>query len=752
MSSSVKILSADDQPIQMSLEEEKQHMIRLYRSMLSYARDRLSSQDIKDVKRAFVLASEAHEGMRRRSGEPYMYHPLEVARICAREIHLTSATTLISCLLHDVVEDTDLTLEDLAKRFEPAVINIIGGLTKISTVFEQGTSEQAENFRKVLLTLSSDVRVILIKLADRLHNMRTLHSLPRRKRIRIASETMYLYAPLAHRMGLHVMKSELEDLCLKYTEPDGFRYIAHKLKQTKVQRDRFIKKFIQPIKKALSFCEINYPVVINGRTKSIYSIWSKMKKQRIPFKDIYDLFALRIVIDVPEDREKELCWQIYSLVTDIYKPNPDRLRDWISTPKSNGYESLHTTVMSGSGQWVEVQIRSCRMDEIAERGYAAHWRYKEQTTDSQNRESMLDHWLLKVRGMLENKIQTDAVDFVQDFRSSLQTREVYAFTPKGRLCILSEGATVLDFAFEVHTEIGKTCIGGKVNHQLQPLNYKLKNGDQIEILSSSQQRPQEAWLKFLATSKARNAVRQSLEEERRELVERGKHQVREHLFPITKGENEEKDMKKLNNNLDKLVQYFQLSSEKDLYHQVGEGKLPLSKLAKIYEQLIQATNSNKKTPEEMGNSKKAMILGLDSTHKHGEPQLAPCCHPLPGDEVFGVKTYEGVKIHRNSCKNAPELLSQHGDQIVWVEWNQDLENRSMAVISLRGFDRRGMTRDIMQVISVESEINAQSVYLNVNNSIFEGEVKLYINGTERLNRLLDRLSEVKGVVSVVRSD
>ena len=733
--------------------EERQELLKLYRQVLSKAQSSLSEKDIKDIKSAFVLASEAHEGMRRHSGEPYMYHPLRVALICVEEIGLTHATTIISCFLHDTVEDTELSLGEVEKRFGPKVAEITDGLTKISTLFEKGKSEQAENFRKVLLTLSKDIRVILIKMADRLHNMRTLQSLPRHKQIRIASETLYLYAPLAHRMGLYAIKSELEDLYLKHTEPETFRHIAKKVQQSKAEREKFVRNFIAPVRRMIS--EHGIKADIKGRTKSIYSIWRKMQVQKIPFEDIYDLFAIRIIVDTDEAHEKEVCWQIYSVITDFYNPNPDRLKDWISTPKANGYESLHTTVMSDQGQWVEIQIRSQRMDQIAERGYAAHWRYKEtRGTQKKRRESMLDQWLLRVRDFLDRRGQGSAVDFVRDFRSDLHTGEVYAFTPKGELKVLNQGATLLDFAFEIHSDIGRTCMGGKVNQRIESLDYVLKNGDQIEILTSPRQKPKEKWLRFAVTSKARGSIKQYLQDDRKGLIKKGEQLLKSKLAKDkTSKTQSSKEV------FDNMANYFHLSNQSELFYQVGKGLVSITRLGKILPKIASKAARKNISPGSLSEEKKhtkaspsSIVVG-ETYEGDIKYKLAPCCSPISGDEVFGyVTSQEGIKIHRTSCHNAPELLSQHGDKIVRAQWSENLRIQSIATLSLRGFDRRGMTRDIMQIVSEELEINAQSIYLNARDSVFEGEIKLYIDNTQRLNKLIGKLKDVKSMVNVVRLD
>ncbi|MFO7977829.1 MAG: RelA/SpoT family protein, partial [Bacteroidales bacterium] len=499
---------------ELAFEQERKEIIKQYRGLLGVCRPNISKEDRQRIRKAFNFATEAHKEHRRKSGEPYIFHPIAVGRIVVEEIGL-GATSVICSLLHDVVEDTDYTLADISEHFGEEVAKIIDGLTKISDIFDQTTSVQAENFRKMLLTLSDDVRVILIKLADRLHNMRTLESLPPKKQLKIANETLYLFAPLAHRLGFHAIKSELEDLALKYTEPEIYNTIARKLVDTEEERNRFISSFNQPIRRALNAEGFNFSIL--ARTKSISSIWEKMQKKEIPFEEVYDIFAIRIVIDTPEQREKADSWKVYSIVTDIYRPNPDRLRDWISTPKANGYESLHTTVMSRQGKWVEVQIRTRRMDEIAEKGYAAHWKYKE----SRIGESGIDKWLRRIREILKTA-ETDALDFIDDFKLNLFSDEIIVFTPKGELRTLPVGSTALDFAYSIHTQVGNNCLGAKVSHKLVPLSQVLKSGDQVEIITSAKQHPKPDWLNYVTTARAKGKIKTSLKEARKKQAEEGK--------------------------------------------------------------------------------------------------------------------------------------------------------------------------------------------------------------------------------------
>src|ERR1700712_1288462 len=498
----------------LSEEEEKKEILRQYRALLRVLKVKLKPGDKMMLRRAFEIAAEAHKTMRRKSGEPYILHPLAVAKICAEEIGLGIRST-ICALLHDTVEDTDVTLEDIQREFGAEIAKIVDGLTKISSVMDQNTSQQAENFKKILLTLTDDPRVILIKLADRLHNMRTMDSMKREKQLKISSETVYVYAPLAHRMGLYNIKTEMEDLAMKYMEPDTYKYIAQKLNDTKRERTKYINDFIRPIKEKLD--KADFDLDIYGRPKSIHSIWTKMKKKGVSFEEVYDLFAIRILVNSPLEKEKEDCWKVYSIITDAYNPSPERLRDWLSNPKSNGYEALHTTVMGPQGKWVEVQIRTMRMNEIAEKGLAAHWKYKEGTAD----ESRFDKWFQQIREVISNQ-ETDSVDFLQDFKTSFLAEEIYVYTPKGDVKMLPIGSSALDFAFSIHSAIGTKCIGAKLNHKLVPISYKLRSGDQIEIITSNKQKPSEDWLNMVVTAKARNKIKDALREEKRRIAEEGK--------------------------------------------------------------------------------------------------------------------------------------------------------------------------------------------------------------------------------------
>lgn len=730
----------------MDLEEERKVILREYRKLLRKAKPFLKDGDAKLIKKAFNTSMEAHEGMRRKSGEPYILHPLAVALIAVEEIGL-GTTSIIAALLHDVVEDTEVELEDIEKDFGKKVARIIDGLTKISGVFEYGTSQQAENFRKMLLTLSEDVRVILIKLADRLHNMRTLESMPRNKQLKIASETIYIYAPLAHRLGLYAIKSELEDLYLKFTDSQIYREIADNINTTKSARNKFIRNFIKPIESELD--KLPWRYMIKGRPKSIYSIWNKMKKQGIPFEEVYDLFAIRVIVDAPLDKEKAACWQVYSIVTDFYKPNPDRLRDWISTPKANGYESLHTTVMSDKGQWVEVQIRTTRMDEIAEKGYAAHWKYKDNYANLQ--ESRLEQWITRVREMIEQN-DTSAIEFVDDFRSNLFNDEVFVFTPKGDLKTLPNGATALDFAFDIHTEVGAHCLGAKVNQKLVPLNNVLKNGDQVEILTSNKQKPNEDWLRFVVSSKAKSKIKDVLKEEKKAAASEGKEIVLRKLKQMKLQPKDEI--------INKVRAYFNEKTPLDFYYKVGKGVIDPKEIKRFREDVaitkkkpIDKADDAKSFERELKKVKGEDMLLIGEDMDVVDYKIAKCCNPIPGDEVFGFVTVnEGIKIHRTTCPNAPELLSNHGNRVVKAKWTSQHEIAFLAGLQIIGTDRVGLISDVSGVISSELKVNMQSISVDTKDGIFEGKIRLYVQDTKHLDKLIKKLEKVRGVVKVTRYD
>jgi guanosine-3',5'-bis(diphosphate) 3'-pyrophosphohydrolase len=738
----------------IDLEAEKKEILKRYGALLRSLGEKIDKQEKLLIRKAFNLALDAHKDMRRKSGEPYIYHPIAVAQIVSSEIGLR-ATGVICALLHDTVEDTDVTLNDIRTMFGETEAKIIDGLTKIENVFDQSSSIQAENFRKVLLTLSDDVRVILIKLADRLHNMRTLESMARDKQLKIASETLFLYAPLAHRLGLYNIKTEMEDLGLKYTQPDVYEEITTKLKNTDEVRRRFISRFIYPIRSSLMQIGINFD--IKGRPKSIYSIFNKIKVKGIPFEEIFDIFAIRIIIDSPPETEKADCWRVYSLITDIYQPNPDRLRDWISTPRANGYESLHTTVMSPTGKWVEVQIRSRRMDEIAEKGYAAHWKYKEKN----DYESSIDDWLGRIREMMENS-DYNALEFINDFKLNLFSEEIFVFTPKGELKTLPSGSSALDFAFDIHSEVGMACIGAKVNNKLVPLSHKLKSGDQIEILSSVKQKPKEDWLNFVVTAKARSKIKSALKEEKRAIADTGKEIL-------------EKKLKALKINLDttvvnNLIRHFKVNSALDLYFGIGEEVIKLDNLAKIargekseswYKMLrnkFTRSSGNDASPATLENIVKEIrgksdMLVIGEDMEKIDYKLAPCCTPIPGDEVFGFVTInEGIKIHKTNCPNAISLMSNYAYRIVKARWMNQHQLAFMAGIRVNGIDDVGIVNNITRIISNELNVNMRSISFDSLDGVFEGNIMVFVHDTHHLTELMSKIKQVKGVTSVLRVD
>lgn len=732
---------------QIDIEQEKKDILNAYKGLLRAAKhSKKDAETKKRIRKAFDVAVEAHKDVRRKSGEPYIFHPIAVARICAEEIGL-GATSIVCALLHDTVEDTDITIEDIDRLFGAKEAQIIDGLTKISGVVDYSVSLQAENFRKVLLTLSEDVRVILIKLADRLHNMRTIGSMRRDKQLKIASETLYLYAPLAHRLGLHAIKSELEDLSLKCKEPEKFEEIQNKLKKTEEVRQRFIRKFSSPIKKALEEREVKFE--IKGRSKSIYSIWNKMIKKDVPFEEVYDLFAIRIIIDVDNEDEKALCWQVYSVVTDFYSPNIDRLRDWISVPKANGYESLHTTVMSPTGKWVEVQIRSRRMDDIAEKGFAAHWKYKEGKQESQ-----FDIWIKQIRELLDNQ-EDNALDFMDDFKLNLYSDEIFVFTPNGDMKNLPHGASALDFAFAVHTQVGERCLGAKVNNKLVPLSHQLKSGDQVEILTSQKQQPKEDWLKFVKTHRAKSKIKSSLKEEKRKIAEEGKIIL-------------EKEFKRLkiayeNISLRELQKYYKVLSTLDLYYKVAQGEINLTHLKgfevkkgvlqpkKTIRKRVKKYIDQRRSSQKEGSKKDVLVIG-DSMEKL-DYTLSKCCNPIPGDEVFGFVTInDGIKIHKTNCSNATQLMSNYAYRVIKVRWLDDQNIAFLAGISITGIDDMGIVNDITQIISNELNVNMRSISFESDDGIFDGNVQLYVHDTSHLNDLITKLKKVQGVTKVERKD
>ena len=727
------------------LEQERKEILNAFKGLLRATKDR-SREDTRMIRKAFDVAVEAHKDMRRKSGEPYIYHPIAVARICAEEMGL-GATAITCALLHDTVEDTHITLQDVEDLFGPKVRLIIDGLTKIPEVFDENASIQAENFRKMILTISDDIRVVLIKLADRLHNMRTLGSMRADKQLKIASETKFLYAPLAHRLGLFSIKSELEDLAMMYSEPEVYKKIETNLKSTQDVRNRFIRRFVSPIKDALT--HEGYAFEVKARTKSISSIWRKMHTKDIPFEEVYDVFAIRIIIDTPQELEKPDCWRIYSIVTDFYQPSPDRLRDWISTPRANGYESLHTTVMSPSGKWVEVQIRSKRMDEIAEKGLAAHYKYKE----SNSEESKFDRWIAEIRDLLENS-DSNAMDFVNEFKANLFSEEIYVFTPKGELRVLPNGSTILDFAYDIHTDIGDKCIGAKVNNRLVPLSYQLLNGDQLEIITSSKQKPNEEWLRFVISARAKQKIKSSLNEERKAIAQDGR-EILERKF-------KQHNIKFTSDNIAFLEKFFVMPSGTELYFRIAKGKIDLTKLRDIdcvhgvLQQEKKALAAKKDKHEKdvykkVDKKEDVIIIGED--FKNIQYQMARCCNPIPGDEVFGFITInEGIKIHRNNCPNAEHLMSKMNYRCIKARWQSKKLEERIAAIRINGIDNIGLVNRLTEIISKQHNVNMKSISFETDDGIFEGRIKVLVYDTEHLEQLMSKFEQVEGVQRVTRWD
>lgn len=710
-----------------------------------------NDEDWNFIKRAFFLAKEAHEGVRRRSGEPYLLHPIAVAKIVIEEIGL-GVKSVVAALLHDVVEDTEYSVEDMERIFGPKIASMVDGLTKMSGVFNADTSEQAEYFRKVLLTLSDDVRVILIKIADRLHNMRTLGAMPMNKQIKITGETIYLFAPLAYRLGLYSIKSELEDLCMKYRFPQQYAEITQKLQESEASRREFINKFNAPIIASLNRDNINYE--ISGRVKSVYSIWSKMQRKQIPFEEIYDLFAIRIVFKpLPFPSEKTQCWQIYSTITDIYTPKPDRLRDWISMPKANGYEALHSTVMGPDGVWVEVQIRTQRMEDIAERGFAAHWKYKHATISQD--EDEFDKWLKQIRAALNSPTE-NAVDFLDNFKLSLYTSEIVVFTPKGEARKMPFGATALDFAYDIHSKIGNSAISAKINHKLEPITTQINSGDQIEIITADNARPKPEWLETVTTAKAKQSIKSFLKRERQNNIERGMQMLDEKMKSL--------NVKLSGRVLRKITPIYDSKNKEELYSKIGAGIVSLDNLDKALK-----VNSKSKIlkfwtlfipQKKEDETDDAAIPGEIAPAEEApatEPQfeIAECCKPIPGDKVVGYRAPASgnIIVHKATCDELNRLATQFGRNIVKeeIKWSQHKAMSYLVTTELRGIDRQGILLDLAKVVSADFNINIREVNIHSHDGIFEGNVSLYVKDAESLHAVMDKLRKIKGIESVKRT-
>ncbi|BDB55679.1 RelA/SpoT family protein [Flavobacterium ammoniigenes] len=733
---------------EIDIEKENKAIAQEYKELLRISYQTLTDSDKKLIRKAFDVAVDAHKDQRRKSGEAYIFHPIAVAKIVASEIGL-GATSIAAALLHDVVEDTPITVEDIERLFNPKVAQMVEGLTKISLVQKDlNASIQAENFRKMILTLNDDVRVILIKLADRLHNMQTMESMREDKQTKIASETLYIYAPLAHRLGLYNIKTKLEDLGLKYTEPAIYNDILGKIKETKEEQDAYIKDISDVLKKSMDEEGVEY--AIKGRPKSIYSIRRKMKAQGVSFDEVYDKFALRIVYKSNPHDEKFLAWKIYSIVTDHYRPSPSRLRDWISSPKSTGYEALHITVMGPKGRWVEIQVRSERMDEIAEKGYAAHYKYKNGATE----ESGLDVWLNLLREALENA-ETNAVDFVEDFKMNLYSKEIFVFTPKGDIKSLPKGATSLDFAFGIHSEIGIRTRGTRVNGKLVPLNYELKSGDQIEVITSPNQKPTTHWLDYVTTARAKTKIKNVLNEDTKKIGEEGKELLTRKLKHLKITLNEK--------TVNELVNFFKLKTSLDLFYRVGIGAIENQQLKdyaaqksntfiSFFKNKIKRTAT---TPEEeinkpIVNSNYDMLV-FGKEHDKLDYKFSPCCSPIPGDDVFGFVTVnEGIKIHKSDCPNAIGLQSNYAYRIMTAKWIDSTQEEFKAIIKITGMDSLGLTNQLTKVISNNMHVNIQSISLSTDAGIFHGQVTVVVQNNTILKKLIANIRKIEGIEKVSR--
>ena len=733
---------------EVEIELENKAIAKEYKELLRISYQTLTDADKKLIRDAFDLAVEAHKDVRRKSGEAYIFHPIAVAKIVASEIGL-GPSSIAAALMHDVVEDTDITVEDIEKKFNSKIAQLVEGLTKISQVQkDMNISLQAENFRKMLLTLNDDVRVILIKLADRLHNMQTMESMADYKQMKIASETLYIYAPLAHRLGLYNIKTKLEDLGLKYTEPEVYNDIVGKIKETKEEQDEYIKTISDVIRESLESEGIE--CVIKGRPKSIYSIRRKMKAQNVSYDEVYDKFALRIVYKCEPGQEKFIAWKIYSIVTDHYRPSPSRLRDWISSPKSTGYEALHITVMGPKGRWVEVQVRSERMDEIAEKGYAAHYKYKQGATE----ESGLDVWLNLLKEALENQ-ESNAVDFVEDFKMNLYSKEIFVFTPKGEIKSLPKGATSLDFAFSIHSAIGVTTRGTRVNGKLVPLNYELKSGDQIEIITSANQKPTSHWLDYVTTSRAKTKIKNVLNEDTKKVAEEGKELLTRKLRHLKIAFNE--------TTINEMVSFFKLKTSLDLFFRAGTGSIDNAQLKEFaslksnsfmnfFKNRIKrspSTSPEHVSKEDSNANYDMLVFGKEQDKL--DYKLSACCNPIPGDNVFGFITInEGIKVHKKDCPNAISMQSNYAYRIIQAKWIDSSQQEFKAMLDITGMDSLGLTNELTKVISSNMHVNIQSISLSSEAGIFKGQVAVIVQNNIILKKLTDNIKKIDGIDKVTR--
>ncbi|WP_298369054.1 RelA/SpoT family protein [uncultured Lutibacter sp.] len=731
----------------LSIEEENKEIAKRYKDLLKGAYQSFTDADKKEIRKAFDIALEAHKDQRRKTGEPYIFHPIAVAKIVAYEIGLDT-TSIVAALLHDVVEDTDYTLEDIERLFGENVARIVNGLTKISHLKkDQDASVQAENFRKMLLTLNDDVRVILIKIADRLHNMQTMDAMPPDKQLKISSETLYIYAPLAHRLGLYNIKSELENLGLKYTEPDVYKDISNRITQSTEEHKKYIESFSNILKSTLDNEGFEY--TIKGRRKSIYSIRKKMLSQGVSYDEIYDKFAIRIIYKSTIKKEKFDAWKIYSIVTDHFRPNPIRLRDWISQPKSTGYESLHITVMGPMGRWVEVQIRSERMDEIAEKGYAAHYKYKNKNEG----ETGLDDWLNKIKDSLENP-NSNAVDFVEDFKLNLYSKEIFVFTPNGDLKALPKNATALDFAFSIHTQVGMNCRGAKVNGKLKPISHQLKSGDQVEIITAKSQKPNVGWLDFVVTARARTRIKNALNEDQKKIAEEGKEILTRKLRHLKINLTEKV--------VNELVVFFKLKTSLDLFYRMGNGSIDNNQLKEFissrnssivnfFKNRIKRSKSVADTIDknEVVDNYDSLVFGKEEEHL--DYKMSQCCNPIPGDKVFGFITInDGIKVHKKDCPNAISLQANYAYRIINAKWIDSTKQEFRAIIKIHGVDHQGMANEITKVISTNMNINIHNLNISSSDGVFEGKITVSVKNKTQLQKISDSIKKIEGVDKVER--
>jgi guanosine-3',5'-bis(diphosphate) 3'-pyrophosphohydrolase len=732
----------------VTIEEEKKEIASRYKDMLKDTYQTLSNEDKLMIRKAFDIAADAHKNQRRKTGEPYIYHPIAVAKIVANEIGL-GAHSIAAALLHDVVEDTDYSFADIEQIFGETITKIVNGLTKISKLQkDQNASIQAENFRKMLLTLNDDVRVILIKIADRLHNMQTLESMREDKQVKIASETLFIYAPLAHRLGLYNIKTQLEDLGLKYTENEVYTDIMEKISESKEEQEKYIESFSKTIKDSLDHEGFKY--TIKGRTKSIYSIRRKMLNQGVSFDEVYDKFAIRIVYQSSVKDEKFDAWKIYSIVTDHFSPNPNRLRDWITQPKTTGYESLHTTVMGPRGKWVEVQIRSSRMDEIAEKGYAAHFKYKH----GSQKESGLEVWLNKLRESLENP-DVNAVDFVEQFKLNLYAKEIYVFTPNGDIKSLPKGATALDFAFAIHTEVGMRCRAAKVNGRLTQISKELHSGDQVEIITSKNQNPKLAWLDIVKTARAKSRIKSILKDEHKIIAKEGKEVLERKLRHLKIKLNEK--------TINELVNFFKLKTSFDLFYKIGNGSIDNQDLKKYASQRSNVlmhflkSRMNRPTALKEDNNKEEVTANYDMLVFGKEEEklkysLSKCCNPIPGDPVFGFITIkDGIKVHKRNCPNALSMQSQYAYRVISAKWVDSSQQGFKATLELTGVDNMGLVNEVTKVISGILNVNIHSLNISGDEGFFQGVITVHINNNKQLTNLIQKLLKIDGIEKVIRN-